>query len=116
MTKGVHVRKVIPSGESETVEFKSGFDKDTIETLAAFANTKGSKVFVGISNKKVAEVFKEAGLIEKYGSGIGRILKAFRDYGLPTPKFEEVSGGFMVTVYKKTPQVTEEVGTKSAPS
>lgn len=67
-------------------------------------------------NKKVAEVFKAAGLIEKYGSGIGRILKAFSDYGLPTPKFEEMSGGFMVTVYKKTPQVTEEVGTKSAPS
>lgn len=66
-------------------------------------------------NKKIADVFKAAGLIEKYGSGIGRILKAFRDYGLPTPKFEEMSGGFMVTVYKKTPQVTEEVGTRSAP-
>jgi hypothetical protein len=33
-------------------------------------------------------------------------------YGLPTPKFEKMSGGFMVTVYKKTPQVNEEVGTK----
>ena len=60
-------------------------------------------------NKKVAEVFKAAGLIEKYGSGIKRILNAFKEYGLPPPDFEEMSGGFMVTVYKKTPPVTEQV-------
>src|SRR3990172_7382503 len=60
-------------------------------------------------NKKVAEVFKAAGLIEKYGSGIKRILNAFKEYGLPPPDFEEMSGGFMVTVYKKTAPVTEQV-------
>jgi len=35
----------LPSAESETVEFKNGFDRETIETLVAFANTKGGKVF-----------------------------------------------------------------------
>ena len=63
-------------------------------------------------NKKIADAFKAAGLIEKYGSGIKRILDAFRAYGLPMPKFEEISGGFMVTAFKKT----EEVGIKSEPS
>ncbi|MDO9289866.1 MAG: ATP-binding protein, partial [Thermodesulfovibrionales bacterium] len=48
-------------------------------------------------NKKIADAFKAAGLIEKYGSGISRILKAFKAYGLPAPSFEETSGGFMVT-------------------
>ena len=32
---------LIKKGESGTVEFKSAFDQATIETLAAFANTKG---------------------------------------------------------------------------
>ena len=70
---------------------------------------KGNYVSIA-RNKKVAEVFRAAGLIEKYGSGITRILKAFKDYGLPPPEFKEMSGGFMVTVYKKT----EQVGTKLA--
>lgn len=60
-------------------------------------------------DKKVAEVFKAAGLIEKYGSGIKRILNAFKEYGLPPPEFKEMSGGFMVTVYKKITQVTGQV-------
>ena len=37
-------------GESETVEFKKGFDRETIETLSAFANTRGGRVFVGVSD------------------------------------------------------------------
>ena len=51
MTKDVRFKKSIASGESETVEFKNSFDREVIETLAAFANTKGGKVFVGISDK-----------------------------------------------------------------
>lgn len=50
-------------------------------------------------NKKIASIFKEAQLIEKYGSGIKRILAAFKDYGLKAPKFENLQHGFRVTVY-----------------
>ena len=74
---------------------------------------KGDYVSIA-RNKKIAEAFKSAGLIEKYGSGIKRILNGFKEYGLPTPEFREMSSGFMVTVYKKTEQVTEQVGTKLA--
>ncbi|MBI5756856.1 MAG: ATP-binding protein [Nitrospirae bacterium] len=57
MTKDSKNIKTIPSGESETVEFKTSFDREVIETLVAFANTKGGKVFVGISdNGKAAGV------------------------------------------------------------
>ena len=63
-------------------------------------------------NKKVADAFKAVGLIEKYGSGIKRILREFRNYGLPDPEFREIGRGFMVTVFKKT----GEVGTNSASS
>jgi ATP-dependent DNA helicase RecG len=37
-------------GESETVEFKKVFDRETIEALSAFANTRGGRVFVGVSD------------------------------------------------------------------
>lgn len=32
---------LLEAGESETVEFKSSFTRETIETLVAFANTSG---------------------------------------------------------------------------
>ena len=57
-------------------------------------------------------------MIEKYGTGIQRILSGFADYGLPEPHFEEIAGGFRVTVYSsmkatdpagETPYVTEQV-------
>ncbi len=35
------LKKLLSSGETEVIEFKGNFDKETIETAAAFANTKG---------------------------------------------------------------------------
>ena len=40
----------IASGESQTLEFKTSFDKASIESLVAFANTQGGTVLVGISD------------------------------------------------------------------
>ena len=37
--------KNLPKKESETVEFKLSFDKETIETLCAFVNTSGGSVY-----------------------------------------------------------------------
>ncbi len=50
-------------------------------------------------NKLMADFFKDLGLIEKYGSGIQRILNYFDDDNLPMPEFQNISDGFMVTVY-----------------
>ena len=47
-----------------------------------------------IRNKQVATLFKEAGLIERYGSGIKRILESFAEYDLESPVFEELQEGF----------------------
>lgn len=54
-----------------------------------------------IRNKKIAEIFKEANIIEKYGSGIGRILAGFEKHGLRAPTFEEIGNGFRATAYKE---------------
>ncbi len=45
------LRKLIKSGESETVEFKTSFDKEVLEASGAFANTKGGAILIGISDK-----------------------------------------------------------------
>ena len=40
-------------GENENMEFKSGFNDEVIETITAFANTKGGKVLIGVTNKGI---------------------------------------------------------------
>jgi ATP-dependent DNA helicase RecG len=37
--------------ENQYIEFKPNFNEDVIETLVAFANTKGGKVLVGVDDK-----------------------------------------------------------------
>ena len=44
------LKKLLASGETETLEFKENFDKNTIETAGAFANTKGGNIIIGISD------------------------------------------------------------------
>lgn len=50
-------------------------------------------------NKAIAEFFKNLGWIEKYGSGIGRIINYFTEEGLPEPEFKAIGEGFQVTVF-----------------
>ena len=58
-----------------------------------------------IRNKQIATVVKEGGIIEKYGSGIKRVLEAFNKYELPQPVFKETQKGFKVTVFKTTQKI-----------
>ncbi|MBD3345365.1 MAG: AAA family ATPase [Chitinivibrionales bacterium] len=66
-----------------------------------------------IRNKKIASLFKDAGIIEQYGSGISRIIKMFADNEYKQPLFENFGHGFRVTVYNKNPiakaRVTDNV-------
>lgn len=52
-------------------------------------------------NKLIADFCKSLGLIEKYGSGIRRIIDYFEKEKLPMPIFQNISEGFMVTVFSK---------------
>jgi ATP-dependent DNA helicase RecG len=58
-------------------------------------------------NIKVAEIFKEAFLIERYGSGIKRAVEELTDYKLPAPKIVETAGGIEIVIYG-TPQEKKE--------
>ena len=62
-------------------------------------------------NKLIADFCKSIGLIEKYGSGIQRIIEYFKQANLPLPEFTNISEGFMVTVF--TVETTENVTKKA---
>ena len=44
------LQSLIKKGESETLEFKENFDREAIETVGAFANTKGGITLIGVSD------------------------------------------------------------------
>lgn len=65
----------------------------TIDSILSSTNPSAPR------NKQIAFIFREAGLIEKYGSGIKRVLQASRLTKCRTPVFEYSDGFFKVTLY-----------------
>ena len=64
---------LVKKGESEILEFKEGFDKETIETAVAFANTKGGTILIGVADKgkvKGVQVGKET--LKNWANGISQ--------------------------------------------
>jgi len=54
-----------------------------------------------LRNKAIANHFHQLGEIEKYGSGITRVIKLFHEAGLEAPKFEVTGTGVKVTVWTR---------------
>lgn len=51
-----------------------------------------------LRNRVIGRVFHELGLVEQWGSGVQRMIKACLEVGLPPPVFEEVGTRFRVTL------------------
>ncbi|MBC7196924.1 MAG: winged helix-turn-helix transcriptional regulator [Deferribacterales bacterium] len=66
-------------------------------------------------NKLIAAIFKEAGLIEKYGSGIKRVIEAFKKSSMPEPIFESTDNFFKVTIFNSQSHIAPEVAPEVAP-
>ncbi len=54
-----------------------------------------------IRNIKIAEIFKEIGFIERYGSGIKRAVEEIIKHKLPRPIIKQVAGGVEVNILSK---------------
>jgi ATP-dependent DNA helicase RecG len=46
---------LVQSGESETIEFKVQWTESVLETAAAFANTRGGTLLVGVDDDGLQE-------------------------------------------------------------
>lgn len=51
-------------------------------------------------NAAISEAFYYMGIIEAWGTGLGRIRKSCKEYGLKEPVIEEFGDGFRVIIYK----------------
>jgi len=71
------------------------YDDITIEKLQSGNYSSRSR------NRAIAKIFKEAGIIERYGSGIKRIKNACRFHKIKEPVFEEFQHGFRVILFNK---------------
>jgi ATP-dependent DNA helicase RecG len=60
-------------------------------------------------NKLIAKAFKEVGLIERYDSGIKRIVNICKEYNVKQLTFEEIFDGFRVVLFKEKTDVTKDV-------
>ena len=70
--------QLLKIGENEQIEFKKSFDKEAVESLSSFANTKGGCVLIGVEDNGVVK-------------------------GLGVPVFEELQEGFRVVVDRIPP-------------
>ena len=61
-----------------------------------------------LRNKAIANHFNMLGEIEKYGSGVSRVIGLFQEADLPVPAIEEICGGIRVTVRKANGKDTEK--------
>jgi len=52
-----------------------------------------------LRNRVIGRTFRELGLIEQWGSGMGRMLKACTKAGIASPQFKEIGANFRVTIY-----------------
>ena len=79
-------------------------------------NVSIKKMMEGYSkprNPAIANAFAYMKIIEKWGTGIPRIFRECREYGLPDPELIDFDGDFRVNMYRKSlqseNQVTEKV-------
>jgi len=69
-------------------------------------------------NKQIAQIFYDLELIERYGSGIYRIINECKKALIPQPEFKNFSGGFIVIFHKKIesqPESQPELQPESQP-
>jgi ATP-dependent DNA helicase RecG len=130
--KQEEILNILNSGESERIvhrDYRSSADSivkiydNKIEFInpggiygdATIEDIKTGSIVSSPRNKLIASVFKEAGMIEKYGSGIKRVIEQFLKYGLPEPKFENLKDFFKVTVFDKITLETENITQENIP-
>lgn len=67
-----------------------------------------------LRNRVIGRAFRELGLIEQWGSGLGRIRATCASAGLPAPRFEELGTNFRVTLFGERVATPGRPGWQSA--
>ncbi len=116
---------LISAGESQTIEFKTSFQKEVIESVVAFSNAKGGKIFIGVKDDGsiqglqlgketlkdwINQAFYLTGDIEKYGSGYIRVREEIQEYPTMLFEYKESGDGYFVKLsYAKQKTTREQI-------
>lgn len=60
-------------------------------------------------NETLAEVFHEAGFVENWAQGIGKVMDECKKNGNPEPRFSQYLNGLEATLYEKRNKKTNEI-------
>ena len=96
MLKITNITAILDSGESETIEFKTTFGREAIETLVAFANTNGGTVFIGVKDNAAicgVDIGKET-----LNQWLGQIKSATSPSIIPDLTSHSISGQTVVSI------------------
>lgn len=66
-----------------------------------------------LRNPAIASAFAYMKIIEKWGTGIPRVLRECREYGLPEPKLIDFDGDFRVNMYRDTVKSNIQITTQT---
>ncbi len=96
------LRKLVVGGETENAEFKADFGQEAIETAAAFANTRGGVILIGVAdNGTVPGIRLGRETLRKYAN---RISDATEPRVIPDIESAELDGHTLVVVtIRKSP-------------
>ena len=67
-----------------------------------------------LRNRAIANVLGQMGLVESWGPGIKRIMKAAEDYALPAPEFQVFDDMFRVNLFRNRSSMIEQKNTGEA--
>ena len=110
---------ILDEGAGYLIEFKESVSDSLAKEMVAFANSSGGWIFLGVSddgrikrilpeefgltsisrNPFLQGLFHRANLVERIGSGIGRMRDEMKTAGLPEPEFNW-DGFFRITFLK----------------
>ena len=96
MGSQMRIEQCLASGESQTLEFKTSFDKAAIESLVAFANAQGGTVLVGISD--AGEVRGATLGKETLNEWLGQIKSTTSPSLIPDMQAQNINGKTVVVI------------------
>ena len=92
----MNLKNILQEGESQTVEFKDSFDRETVETVVAFSNTRGGVILIGVDNQKTVRGISVGA--ETPAEWSNRISQATEPTVIPELQCEEMDGKNIVII------------------
>ena len=93
------LKKLIKTGETDTLELKESFDKEVIESAGAFANTNGGAILIGVTRKSVVKGCSGSGDVLK--DWANQISQATEPRVIPEMKVENFDGNDIIAIHIK---------------